>query len=299
MEDQNHFTYEQRARSKVSGAVSSTKSAGSEVAQGAREKIDQLKGGISSVKDKVQSTKTQATGYVQNLKSGITSAVESTREAAHNASEKVGSLKETITEKVSGDQSGKSIVVKDGTSNEWSDMSDTQRAQTIEEAKSVFGNSGREADSGVSGIVAKDGASNEWSDVSDDQRTKIIEDAQSAFSEEGSISAAASEITQKIPSMDNVKETVSDFVQDKVEEGVETLKSIDPLTYVAIGAGLGTLTGLGLPVPEAEQEMVDKLDEKIGSFTQDLQSALNESADILKNLVISDFKNFNVNIFKR
>lgn len=79
----------------------------------------------------------------------------------------------------------------------------------------------------------------------------------------------------------------------------DSLSNVDPMTYMALGIGLGALTGAGLPVTEKERTFVDeKLSPKLGDLNSDLQNALNESSNILKDLVISDVKKFNVHIFK-
>lgn len=115
---------------------------------------------------------------------------------------------------------------------------------------------------------------------------------------------------------DIAKEKVSDL-KDSISSKVESVKSklhdtaevklnlkesisnLDPMTMIALGAGLGALTGLSLPVSDKERTFVDEnLGPKLGDLNADLQIAVNECSNILKDLVLSDVKNFNIEIFK-
>lgn len=87
-------------------------------------------------------------------------------------------------------------------------------------------------------------------------------------------------------------------LENKLDLGKEKMRNIDPLTYMALGAGLGALTGASLPVSDREQEFVDeKLSENISSFSSDLQNAVNDCASLLKDLVVQDVKNFSFKVF--
>lgn len=93
----------------------------------------------------------------------------------------------------------------------------------------------------------------------------------------------------------NVKEKLSNFVSS----GREKIQNIDNVTFMALGAGLGVLTGASLPVSESESSFVEsKLGDKLSGFSGDLQSAINECSNILKDLVISDVKDMKVELFK-
>lgn len=312
MEDQNHYTYEQLARARVSGVVDRTKVSARDAVASAHDRMDAVKGGISSVKERISSKKDDARNMVSSLKSSVTTA------------------KNRVTAKITGESSADSIIAKDGTSSDFDGLTEADRLKAIADAKAAYGKESslkntlsdkvagmKDSLSGiqdnltdkVSGLVGssdesnfsmdqggiKDSISGKFADVKDSVTgvASNLGDKISGVSDTiGTSFAGASE---GLPSMDDVKGKVSELVGD----GVQAVKGIDPLTYVAIGAGLGTLTGLGLPIPDAERQMVDSLDDKIGSFTQELQSALNESAEILKDLVVSDFKNISVNVFKR
>lgn len=98
--------------------------------------------------------------------------------------------------------------------------------------------------------------------------------------------------------------TLNDAV-DKVDIEATKLKvkdklsTLDPMAYLALGASLGALTGAALPISEKEQALVQsKFQDKISSFSKDLEGAINECSNILKDLVINDAKSCNVNLFK-
>jgi hypothetical protein len=81
--------------------------------------------------------------------------------------------------------------------------------------------------------------------------------------------------------------------------GKEQLQNLDPLSYMALGAGLGALTGSAFPVSEKEESLLNgKIDDKLGNFTRDLENAINECSNILKDLVINDVKDYQVKLFR-
>jgi len=91
---------------------------------------------------------------------------------------------------------------------------------------------------------------------------------------------------------------VKDNLSTGIQTGKEKFEGLDPLTYMAIGAGLGALTGASLPVSEKEREIVDtRFSEKFSNFSRDFQDALNESTNLLKNLVIDDVKDRQIKLF--
>jgi hypothetical protein len=112
-------------------------------------------------------------------------------------------------------------------------------------------------------------------------------------------------LKSKIPASSDVTQAGSETldaagnrVSSMLHSGKEKIQNLEPLTYMALGAGLGALTGAALPVSEAEQKFVDeKVQGKLSSFNQDLQNAINECSNILKDLVITDVKNYNVKLF--
>ncbi len=92
--------------------------------------------------------------------------------------------------------------------------------------------------------------------------------------------------------------SASESVRHKAKDVIESAKHLDPLTYLALGAGLGTITGAALPVSEAESDLIDsKFENNLSNFSQELQEALNESINILKNEFIGGFTEINMNLF--
>lgn len=88
-------------------------------------------------------------------------------------------------------------------------------------------------------------------------------------------------------------------VTDIYSKSRDQFKAMDPMTYMALGAGLGALTGAALPVSEAEKNLVsEKFDERISGLGTDLQDAINEVSNILKDLVVQDVKDYSFRPFK-
>lgn len=84
-----------------------------------------------------------------------------------------------------------------------------------------------------------------------------------------------------------------------LESSKDKIKNLDPLSFMALGAGLGALTGASLPISDAERDfMEDKISDKFSGLGQELQEAINETSNILKDLVIHDVKEYNFKVFK-
>ena len=122
---------------------------------------------------------------------------------------------------------------------------------------------------------------------------------QNAKSAVGSKLGHAKEVLgERIETAKSKLSSASETVKHKAHDAVESAKHLDPLTYLALGAGLGTITGAALPVSEAESELIDsKFENNLSNFSQELQDALNESVNILKNEFIGGFTEINMNIF--
>lgn len=108
-------------------------------------------------------------------------------------------------------------------------------------------------------------------------------------------------ISERVDQVDveGAKYQLKDKARNFVQSGKETISNLDPMAYMALGAGLGALTGASLPISEKEKTFVqEKITPKFGDLNSDLQNAINECSNILKDLVISDVKNFNVQLFK-
>lgn len=100
------------------------------------------------------------------------------------------------------------------------------------------------------------------------------------------------------PDVASLKNKVSDKVSGLMSAGKDKIHDLEPMTFMALGAGLGVLTGASLPVSEAEKTFVEgKFENKLSGFSTDLQAAINEYSNILKDLVVADVKEFRVNLF--
>ncbi len=102
--------------------------------------------------------------------------------------------------------------------------------------------------------------------------------------------------------MGEVKSTIQEKIpemKENLSHPMDTVKDFHPMTFIALGAGLGALSGAALPVSEKERKFVDhKFRSKIDQFTQEIQQALNESVVILKDEFLTELKNVDVGIFK-
>jgi hypothetical protein len=104
-------------------------------------------------------------------------------------------------------------------------------------------------------------------------------------------------------SKDKVREGY-DKTREKISTGLQAgkdkIQNLDPMAYVALGAGLGAITGASLPVSDAERNLVDtRFSGKLADFGHELQDAVNQSSNILKDLFIDDAKGFSADIFNR
>jgi uncharacterized protein YjbJ (UPF0337 family) len=144
------------------------------------------------------------------------------------------------------------------------------------------------------------------SEIKDTVQTKMsdvrssVSEAQDDFSER--VTDIKEGVTDKVSEFQSSStEEGTDWKQDlrsSLESGKEKMQNIDPLTYMALGAGLGALTGAALPVSDKEQSFVDdKLKDRISSFSEDLQTAINDCAGLLKDMVVQDVKDYSLKIF--
>jgi hypothetical protein len=75
------------------------------------------------------------------------------------------------------------------------------------------------------------------------------------------------------------------------------IRNPDPLAIFSLGLGLGALSAQAFPEGELgnfEQEFGDKFT----SIGDELRSAANESAKVLKDIFIQDVKDFDLKIFR-
>lgn len=83
----------------------------------------------------------------------------------------------------------------------------------------------------------------------------------------------------------------------QMSQTVGKTKNLPPLSYVALGVGLGALTGASLPVSIKESALVgDKLGDQMSSLVQELRVAFQDSANLIKNEFVDMLKDVDVNI---
>ena len=155
-----------------------------------------------------------------------------------------------------------------------------------------------------------DAARDSISDTADSVRTSAMEGIDSAKSNirEGvdatrsavreGVDATRSAVREGLDTVRSSLHSATNPVRETTREVYSSARNLDPMTYLVLGAGLGTITGAALPVTDAERHLVDdKLQDKMTLFRNDLEAALNESANILKNEFIGGFTHMNFSIF--
>jgi hypothetical protein len=89
-------------------------------------------------------------------------------------------------------------------------------------------------------------------------------------------------------------------MSESIETSRETLRNLDPITYMALGAGLGVLTGAALPVSDREQSFVtEKMSARLSTLETDLRNAMDECTSVLTKLVAQDVKDFAEKMIER
>lgn len=136
---------------------------------------------------------------------------------------------------------------------------------------------------------------NEFKDKIDEVKAEAEYKMAEAKDKIDSAKQSVSEFSVNIP---NIPQEAQAATSGWIGKGRQKIHDLDSTTFMALGAGLGIVTGAYLPVTETESQFVDdKFQEKLSGFSTDLQSAINECSNILKDLVISDVKDFKVNLF--
>jgi gas vesicle protein len=142
------------------------------------------------------------------------------------------------------------------------------------------------------------------SNVADLAKGKINEISESISEYKNSFDSRVSdfkeELNAKIPNQDDLESLRSRMpdVKGKLETMRTKAENLDPLTYMAIGAGLGAMTGASLPISEMEESFVEEnLQNRLSTFNEDLHHAINDCSNILKDLVLQDVKNISLKLF--
>lgn len=258
MEDENHMTME----------------------SGAKNKLNTVKDSFSSVKETIR----------QQLphKELTPGTVPSRGDIAKG---KVNHLKENLQSKVS-------------------DLKD--KIPSKEELKSKFSHNKEDLSSRATDL--KEEVSAKVSELKDDVTNRFSSSDQE---NESNFSFSTDDTSETGEQKRKLKEKASEFLStgrerastafssgkeratDLYSSGKDRVQNMDPLSYMALGAGLGALTGVALPLSEKESSFVgDRLDDKLSGLNQDLQDAINECSNILKDLVIEDVKDFSFRPFK-
>jgi hypothetical protein len=104
-------------------------------------------------------------------------------------------------------------------------------------------------------------------------------------------------LAAKIPDRDKLEQKKSQ-ASDTLSAGKEKIKSLDNTTFMALGLGLGVVTGGSFPLSDTEEKMMSgKVDEKFSDFSRDLKHAMNECSNTLKDLFIHDVNEIDLKLF--
>lgn len=102
---------------------------------------------------------------------------------------------------------------------------------------------------------------------------------------------------------EQVSQTKSTFnsgkekIQAQGQHLKQMVKEVNPLAYIALGAGLGAMTGAALPVTQVEEKIGHEVGEKLSRFRSELKDAINESINGFKNEFIGELTDFKMNLF--
>lgn len=121
----------------------------------------------------------------------------------------------------------------------------------------------------------------------------------------GHLKDNVTQIKQKASALkeEQVSQTKSTFasgkekVQAQGQHLKQIVKDVNPLAYIALGAGLGAMTGAALPVTQVEEKIGLEVGEKLSSFRSELKDAVNESINVFKNEFIGELTDFKMNLF--
>lgn len=244
---------------------------------GARNKLTTVKDSFSSVKESIKqqlphkdlsqgtapSTGDIAKGKISNMKENLQSKVHDLKEKIPSKEE----LKSKITHRKE-DLSSKVSELKEDITHRASDVKEGISTK-FDDIQNRFGIEDTTGESNFSFT------SEETSEGISDKTRRVKDKASELFS------------------------SGKDRASDLYSSGRERVQNMDPLSYMALGAGLGALTGVALPLSEKETSLVnERLDDKISGLNKDLQEAINECSNILKDLVIQDVKDFSFRPFK-
>jgi ElaB/YqjD/DUF883 family membrane-anchored ribosome-binding protein len=101
--------------------------------------------------------------------------------------------------------------------------------------------------------------------------------------------------------VDKMKDKFEDKVQevkDKTLEAKEAFHDIDPSILIMVGAGLGVLSGYSVPGTSVETKLAENFTKfGLDSFLLDLQNALNESVNLVKNEFLNELGEKDINFF--
>ena len=219
--------------------------------------------------------------YERQMKQKAASTIENTRYQATLLKGTVGNANERLHDRVAG--YNEKIQ---GVSNKLHGVIDKTKGK-VSELKGKIPHGHKDVSAGTTTGEYDLGAGGELGSSSVDEIKQNFTDAKE------NISGRVSEFTDRI-------DTLASGVKETAIQQADTVKNLDPMVWIAVGAGLGALTGAALPVSEKEQTLVDqKMSGKLNEFSSEFQDAINQSVRVLKDEFLGRFTDFDVSLFGR
>jgi hypothetical protein len=294
MEDENHNSYESLSRKRASSTYSQTQDRANSLMADAKDKVSDIKEGISSKMPHKEHTAGQAPNKMDIAKSRINSTKEN---LVSKAQETIENVKHKYESKDQDATSGSDIGL--GTNKLDTGLSaDSSGSNSFQDKKEDLRAKAQEGLDSLKNKVSGDSSTPGSLETSKDKLSSRVSETKEKLS-----SRANETLDKARHSFDSTKESVSSRAQEQLgnmrskfdtDSVKESVRGFQPMAFMALGAGLGALTGASL---ESDDEYAGNIEERMSDFNHDLQNAVNESANILKNEFMSDFKEFNVNFF--
>jgi hypothetical protein len=190
-----------------------------------------------------------------------------------------------------------------------------QSQDLVSVVKEKLTKKGPEIGTGMDNSYVYDGSGEGFEDPSlKEKALKGMESVKSSFSAKtDELKSKASDFKDQVstqvsdtkeslaPKMESLKDKVTgmaDTLRQQAQDKYHDLSDSEatPLAFIALGAGLGALTGASLPLFQ-DDESLEGLETQFGEFRTDLKNAMNQSTSSLKDGILGDLKNVNLNFF--
>lgn len=240
-------------------------------------------GTILLMEDSQQRTVESRVGMkVSDARTRMSGAVGEMRESLHHVADSARSTVSSVKGTVSSVK-GKVSSTVDGLKSRVKGSSDSDIDSNMSTDQASFDNAGMNDRLYVDSLGTGTASEGRFDDVKDTLSGAME-----------NVSDRASQIKTSIgTSTHNFSGRVKETIGTSVDSIRDRVNNMDPITYIALGAGLGALSGAALPVSEAEQRLVDSnLGDGLAVFKTELQAAFHQSFDVMKTEFVSGLTDF-------